>query len=142
MMLGPSSMKARPVQVESITDQDTSAALLRLTFERPILDETPLGVRVEVPACHARGPAGAPALPRRIVRVALPLGHRAAELEVRELECSALTHEPVIVMPIPPPAPATRPCVERPPPPTSAAAVPDPELYEREAREQRPTVTQ
>src|SRR5437763_15704492 len=103
MMLGPSSMKARPVQVESITDQDTSAALLRLTFERPILDGTPLGVRVEVPACHARGPARAPALPRRIVRVGLPRGHPPAGLAVRALGCSALTHEPVIGMPIPPP---------------------------------------
>ncbi len=60
------------MRVQSSVEREDHAAVLRFAFGRPRLSETPLGLRVDLPDCPPRGPVGAPALPRRLVHVAVP----------------------------------------------------------------------
>jgi hypothetical protein len=69
------------------------------------ITRTPMGVRVELADCHNLGAPGAPALPRRLLHVALPEGMWPEPMQLRDRERVALTDEATLVVPVQPLAP-------------------------------------
>jgi hypothetical protein len=129
------------MQVEVLKSRTPVPVGFRVAFPKPKLTPTPSGFRVEVDGCFAGGSVpGAPALPRRIVRVALPFGHEPVGVEITAVETVVLTDEPVLVAAIGNSVRnwRSRPCVDGPPPPPSVEpTLPDLDLYEQELREPR-----
>lgn len=72
------------------------------------LVQTPIGVQVEIADCHNGGEPGAPALPHRVLHVALPVGTWPEAVQVHESKVVALTREAVLVVPVQPLAPGAR----------------------------------
>ncbi len=63
------------------------------------IEETLMGVSVEVRDCHNVKTPGAPALPRRLVRVALPQGMWPQTARITEGKTTALTRKATLVTP-------------------------------------------
>jgi hypothetical protein len=130
-----------------------------LTFRR-----TPFGLIVELAGAKASGPAGGPALPRRVIKVAVPQMQWPTGLTIENEQWVFVTHEPTFVAPVQPLRPGvddtagstypndnrhgTEPGCRRvrdhgpsefpepfPPPPV---VPPDVRLYEQELRSPRP----
>ena len=86
---------------------------LRFTFtfdaEDVVLENTPQGVRVTVDDCGTTAEPGGPALPVRMVQVAVPPGMWPGRPQIQEGERLALTDEAVVVLAVQPLRPgATR----------------------------------
>ncbi|HSW03797.1 C25 family cysteine peptidase [Aquabacterium sp.] len=76
-----------------------------LTKEDVRLKRTLMGLRVEIAECHNVAQPGAPALPRRLLHVALPEGMWPEQIRLREGERVALTDAATLVVPAQPLAP-------------------------------------
>ena len=87
---------------------------LRFDPDTLCLEHTLIGVTVRLDDCPAAGPPGAPALPVRMARIALPPGMRVAELVAERHATTRLADAPVPLAPIQPRRPAaTRPAAYR-----------------------------
>src|SRR5437870_3485160 len=64
------------------------------------LRRTPFGVLIELEGCRSAGEPGGPALPRGVIRVALPAFHWPASVEVRGEELVRVTGEATLVAPV------------------------------------------
>lgn len=147
--------------------RDDAAIRVQVSFPEDGLEvrETPIGLRVDLADCHANaGRPGEPALPRTTIHIALPDGTWPTKIDVGEQHSIRLTDEPTLVVPVQPLRPGAddvrkqdgtpkqdddrRPEDERrqyeedeyvvEPYPAPDFVPPDPELYERAAREWRP----
>jgi len=74
----------------------------QLHFNRSdiVLSSTPFGIRIAMKGFQVTGAPGAPALPHKIIRVALPQGHGFVRLSVKSAPSVLLNHtpEPVIAI--------------------------------------------
>jgi len=64
--------------------------------------ETSLGVRFQLKGCRIEGPAGAPALPLRKIKIALPLRTRPKRLKVKIVKKNLVAQSKVFVASIQP----------------------------------------
>ncbi|MGV0810575.1 C25 family cysteine peptidase [Mycolicibacterium boenickei] len=94
-----------------VAHDEGRAIRVTLTFDKDDvqIDETPMGVRVTVTDCHNIGLPGAPALPRRTVRVALPVGMWPEPAIFDEGKTVVLTRKPTLVEPAQPLQPGVPP---------------------------------
>jgi hypothetical protein len=64
------------------------------------LEHTPFGLKVSLDGCRPAGQPGGPALPRSVIRVALPPFHWTASVELREEQVVRVTKEATLVAPV------------------------------------------
>lgn len=92
-----------------VDSKQTSGNSLRveLAFDARSLQltPTPFGVIVELGDCRRVGEPGAPALPAKTIRVALPPGTKPVSLEVTDTETKVVGEGPFVPAPVQPPQP-------------------------------------
>ena len=92
-------------QLRNMTLSHSVTLLLQFSESEIQTRMTPSGMVVEVDDCRPSGEPGGPALPLRIVRVALPIGAIEPQVEAKAIRSVPIAKEPTLVVPIQPPRP-------------------------------------
>ena len=95
-------------------EKSRTAIDIEVTFDPATLTttDTPFGVMVRLEDCHPSGEIGGPALPARVLRVALPHGTEATSVTARIVSKVRALSGPVFIAPLQ----AARPGVKKNPP--------------------------
>jgi len=92
-------------QLKSSTSSLSTTLLLQFSESEIQTRMTPSGLVVELEGCRYPGEPGGPALPVKLVRVALPIGATDPHVEAKAVRTVPIANEPTLVAPIQPPRP-------------------------------------
>jgi len=92
-------------QLRNTTLSHSVTLLLQFSESEIQTRMTPSGMVVEVDDCRQSGEPGSPALPLKIVRVALPIGATDPQVDAKAVRSVPIAKEPTLVAPIQPPRP-------------------------------------
>ena len=97
------------VETHSVASGRPQSLSVTVTFENAGLQmrETPFGTVVELAGCKRAGAPGGPALPARVIHVALPPYTRPGPVTVRSLRTRRVTCRRTLVAPYQPPRPTS-----------------------------------